>query len=332
MTKPVKKVVLLHQQLLDPNAEDQIDTLVQVNSVRKALEQLDFYVFVEEFSLNNLDSLFSKIKLCSPEFVFNLVETEGKYLHLAPLFLEFYSIPYSGCSSESTYLTTNKVLAKLMLRQFNLPTANWFSLDSKVGEREMLNKKVIIKSIVEDASINIDDSSVSVFSSLEMMQTEIQNKNNKYNDKFFIEEYIDGREFNISIIGSSENPLVLPLAEMQFINFPEDKEKIISHSAKWDDSTFEYQNTLRTFDFETSDKSLLKKLEAISLKCWEIFGLNGYARIDFRVDKYNKPWILEINANPGISEDSGFVAAANKSGLSYTDMIKVIINNLRKLK
>ena len=125
----------------------------------------------------------------------------------------------------------------------------------------------------------------------------------------FIEEYIDGREFNISLIGTSNAPLILPYAEIKFLNFPPEKSKIVGYDAKWDKNSFEYQNTVRSFEFNKTDQSLLDNLKYLALKCWEVFRIDGYARVDFRVDSKGIPYILEINVNPCISPDSGFFAA-----------------------
>ncbi len=332
MSQPLKRAVLLHQQIVDPKAQDQIDTLTQIENVDKALIELGYVTLIKEFIPENTEMLFAEIKGFNPDFVFNLVEMEGKFLHLAPTLLEFYKVSYSGCSSDATYTTTNKVLAKVLLRQVGLATADWYESTPFADASKLLNKQVIVKSIVEDASVNIDDSSVSVFEDKEKLESFILAKNNKFNDNFFAEEYIDGREFNVSIIGSAENPMVLPIAEIKFIDFPADKAKIVSYSAKWDESTFEYQNTVRSFNFKPTDAKLLENLKKMSLKCWHLFKLNGYARVDFRVDNNNKPWILEVNANPGIAEDSGFVASAKENGWTYSQMVEQIINNIKAPK
>ncbi|MEI7941952.1 MAG: ATP-grasp domain-containing protein [Candidatus Riflemargulisbacteria bacterium] len=332
MSPPLKRAVLLHQQIVDPKAQDQIDTLIQIDNVDKALISLGYVTLIKEFSPENTEMLFMDIKGFNPDFVFNLVEMEGRFLHLAPTLLEFYNVAYSGCSSAATYTTTNKVLAKVLLRQFGLTTADWYELTPFVDASNLLNKQVIVKSTVEDASINIDDFSVRIFETKEELESFIISRNMQFSDNFFAEEYIDGREFNVSIIGSTENPMVLPIAEIKFVNFPPDKAKIVSYSAKWDESTFEYQNTVRSFSFKPADAKLLENLKKISLKCWYIFKLNGYARVDFRVDKNNMPYILEVNANPGIAEDSGFVASSTENGWTYSQMVEQIINNIKAPK
>ena len=99
----------------------------------------------------------------------------------------------------------------------------------------------------------------------------------------------------------------------------------VGYRAKWDEGSFEYGSTPRSFDFPPDDAALLATLKRLSLACWEIFGLRGYARVDFRVDAEGKPWVLEINTNPCLSPDAGFMAAAGRAGLSRNDVVRRII-------
>jgi D-alanine-D-alanine ligase len=144
---------------------------------------------------------------------------------------------------------------------------------------------------------------------------------------FFAEEYIDGREFNVSMTGPSGHGKVLAIAEMLFKDWPLDELKIVGYKAKWDENSSEYKNTVRTFDFPESDKPLLEKIGQISTSCWNLFpGLRGYVRIDLRV-KDKIPYVLEINANPCISRDAGFIAAAHYAGMSDEQVIRNIIKD-----
>ena len=151
----------------------------------------------------------------------------------------------------------------------------------------------------------------------------------KHADKpYFFEEYIGGREFNISILGGLSGPEVLPIPEIIFENYPAGKPKIIGYSAKWDESSFEYHNTNRVFGLEKTEPKLAVSLKQICLKSWNLFGLKGYVRVDLRVDENGKPWILEINSNPCLSADAGFYAASLEAGYEFTLVIKRIIEDI----
>jgi len=144
---------------------------------------------------------------------------------------------------------------------------------------------------------------------------------------FFVEQFIDGREFNISVLAGENGPTVLPPAEIIFKDYPEGKPNIVGYDAKWNMESFEYNNTPRSFDFPTKDAQLIEELMDISARCWNLFDLKGYARVDFRVGIDGKPYVLEINANPCLSPDSGFYAAVQKAGLTFEEAIERIIKD-----
>ncbi len=142
----------------------------------------------------------------------------------------------------------------------------------------------------------------------------------------FAEEYIDGREFNISLLLTDDGVQILPHAEIHFDNYPPDKYKIVDYEAKWVHDSFAYENTNRSFSFTQEDRPILDEIDRISLQLWDIFKLNGYARIDFRV-KNNEVFVLEVNANPCISIYSGFMAAVREYGLSFSQALDIIIKH-----
>jgi len=180
-----------------------------------------------------------------------------------------------------------------------------------------------VKPSREDASVGINDENVFKGSD----QGILDRFRNRWGDHFFIEEFITGREFNLSVLGGPHGPEVLSPAEILFKDFPAGKPTIVGYAAKWDESTFEYQNTIRTFDFPESDYPMLEQLKEICHRCWSAFHLRGFARVDFRVDQNNQPYVLEINANPCISPDSGFYNAALRSGYTFTQVVQRIIND-----
>jgi D-alanine-D-alanine ligase len=117
---------------------------------------------------------------------------------------------------------------------------------------------------------------------------------------------------------------VLPIAELRFQDFPAGKPRIVGYAAKWDTTSFEYRNTVRSFEVEAE---LAGRARELALHCWELFALGGYARVDFRVDSGGRPWILEINANPCLSPDAGFAAAAAEAGIDFDTMIAALLED-----
>jgi D-alanine-D-alanine ligase len=158
----------------------------------------------------------------------------------------------------------------------------------------------------------------------------MDNRKEKLGGYCYAEAYIDGREFNIALISDKSGVKVLPIAEMLFKDYAPGKLRIVDYKAKWNADSFEYNNTIRKFDFPDDDSPLISSLREISLQCWNIFSLRGYARVDFRVDNNGKPWVLEINTNPCLSPDAGFAAALTQAKIKYHEAIGLIIDNAIK--
>ncbi|HBB18312.1 MAG TPA: D-alanine--D-alanine ligase, partial [Syntrophus sp. (in: bacteria)] len=97
--------------------------------------------------------------------------------------------------------------------------------------------------------------------------------------------------------------------------------------SKWEEGSFEFNHTPRSFTFPETDAPLLLRLKELALRCWNLFDLRGYARVDFRVDKEGRPWILEVNANPCLSPDAGFLAATLHANLTFEEVLERIIGD-----
>ena len=96
-------------------------------------------------------------------------------------------------------------------------------------------------------------------------------------------------------------------------------------TSKWDETSDAY-DTQRRFDFPEEDEAAIAAIRVAALISWRKFRCKGYARADFRLDATGKPWLLEINPNPGIAPDSGFVAAVHRAGLAIEDVIARLIH------
>jgi hypothetical protein len=123
------------------------------------------------------------------------------------------------------------------------------------------------------------------------------------------------------------SPEALPPAEILFSAYPPDKPRIVGHRAKWQADSFEYQNTPRRFDFDAADGPLLDQLRDLARRCWTLFGLGGWVRVDFRVDAAGRPWILEVNTNPCLSPDAGFAAALHRASVPFDEAIRRILED-----
>ncbi|MEE4116398.1 MAG: ATP-grasp domain-containing protein [Marinilabiliaceae bacterium] len=319
----MKKIHILTNELSEKPTMDELDVLVQAEAVREALLSLGYDTSTGTMG-SDLKRARNSILKAEADIVFNLVESIdniAELIHLAPSLLRSMGIPFTGSGPEAMILTSNKIFAKKIMKWNSIPTPGWFTVnESWRGES---SHTYIAKPLYEDASVGIDDSSLfSGNNPVKLIEYGL-----KYGASFFAEEFIPGREFNISVLAGDSGPVVLPPAEIIFRDYPESKPAIVGYKAKWDESSFEYNNTLRSFDFPEEDNDLIEELRRISSMCWTVFDLRGYARIDFRVDKPGNPYVLEVNANPCLSPDSGFFAAVEKAGWNFTDAIQRILND-----
>lgn len=320
------KIAILHAQLALDAPQDEQDVLAQVAAVSEALESLGHTPITVPLSLD-LNTGSANLQQIQPDLVFNLVESlagSGQFIYFAPTLLQFLKIPYTGASANAMFLTSNKILTKERLFSKGIPTPGWATGQDILQNGVSFEPPYIIKPVWEDASVGLDEKSI-VYDK-EKLNSVLKEKIDRFGE-CFVEGFIPGREFNISIITGKNGPQVLPHAEIVFKDFPEGKPHIVDYLAKWDTDSFEYQNTVRSFDFLSEDAPLLNELTQITRQCWDLFDLRGYARVDFRVDEQNRPWVLEVNANPCISPDSGFVAAAERAGMSFEQVIDRIIQN-----
>lgn len=316
------KVALVYSGAADDSADNQ-DTLVQLEEISAILKSLNIETYELAFneSVGEVERDLLRIK---PDFVFNLVETlngTDSLIYLAAALYEMMEIPYTGCNAISLALLASKIRQKKMLLHAGLPTADFIYDES---ETDFSGGPWIVKSDSEHASVGMN--SDSVVQTVAEAKQKIEQKKLAFGGEWFAERFIDGREFNLSLLPTKNGKLrVLPPAEICFVNFPKDKPKIVDYAAKWDADSDVYQATQRSFEFAPNDQNLLLKLESMCHQCWHIFGLNGAARIDFRIDPNGNPWILEINANPCLSSDAGFMVATEKAKLSAQDVIKSLM-------
>lgn len=319
----MKKVIILHNRI-ETNTADELDVLDQQELVSKACNSLGY----EVQSLTVGDDIKTDLAIVAaaqPDLVFNLVEAtwgKGELIYFAPAILNAYKIPYTGVPLDALFITTNKVLAKKMMLKDQLPTAPFFTID----DIELLDsqKKYIVKPIWEEGSVGISEELI-----FTLADTDKVNRIKEMTiSQYFIEEFIEGREFNVSILAGENGPEVLPPAEMIFSDYFNDKPKIVGYKAKWDETSEEYKQTNRSFGTLENNPLLKQTLVDICIKSWKAFNLHGYARIDFRVDECDNAYILEINGNPCIAPDSGFIAASESLGYTRPQIIERIINDL----
>ena len=284
----------------------------------------------------DLSRLKTELQSDRPDAVLNLAESvaaSDRLQVLVPLLLEEMRLPFTGCRSGAMLLSNDKIACKQWLGAHNLPVPSCVRLAGDQAaawpETPFLSDRGdwLVKAVSAHASLHLDDASVLRGATIEQVAEKIRADQNAHGIAFFAEQFIDGREFNISLLGRPNGGVdVLPPAEIDFSTLPAGNEKIVGYAAKWAEESDEYAGTVRTFCFPERDIALIAELQSLSEKTWHAMNLSGYARVDYRVDDAGRPYILEINTNPCLTPGAGFPAAAERAGFSYSQLIRRILD------
>lgn len=321
-----RRVVVCYGAVPAGAPPDEQDVLIEVQAVAVALERLGYEVEPLALTLD-LEAARRQLARQRPLLVFNLVESiagSGRLVHVAPALFDELGLPYTGAPLAAMFLSSNKLIGKRLLASNGLPTPAWWPAAGS-GQSPDLLCPWIVKSVWEHASIGLDDKSLVNDSAA--LATMLAERRAQCGGDCFAEAYIDGREFNLALLVGTNGLEVLPPAEIRFADFPPGKPKIVGYAAKWDTESFEYRHTQRSFVFAPADLPLLNRLAELALRCAALFEVRGYARVDFRVDGSGQPWVLEMNANPCLAPDAGFVAAARQTGLGFDDIVERIMED-----
>jgi D-alanine-D-alanine ligase len=298
---------------------DEIDTLLSAEAVARALGELGFAteIVAVDLDLNH----FLALKRRDPLLVFNLVDAvrgDGRLAPVIPSMLDAVGLNYTGAHSDACLETLSKVATKLKLAREGLPTPG-FSVD---GARLDPEAKVIVKAVWEHGSLGLDEGSVVKGADAARV---IADRGARFGTEHFAESFVEGREFNLSLLEERGRATVLPIAEILFEDWREGRPRIVGYDAKWTPDSAAYIGTPRRFGLEAENPELAAKLASLARACWQLFALTGYARVDFRLDAQGEPAILEVNMNPCLSPDAGYAAAAKEAGYLYEAMIGAIV-------
>jgi D-alanine-D-alanine ligase len=304
----------------------EVGVLEEREHVQGALQQVGYKATL--FNMNgDIQRLLDFIKQKQPDVIFNLCESIGNEsiheMHVAGLY-ELLGVPYTGAPAFALGTCLNKARTKEILTYHGIKTPR-FAIYKNIGEltEDGLGLKfpIIVKPSREDASVGIENTSlVEDFSSL---RKRVRFIFNQFDQPALVEEYINGRELNVGIIGN-KRPTALPISEIDFSGLPNEFPKIVTYNAKWMQGTPEYVGTVGVCPANLPVE-LEKRLKEIALKCYRLMGLRDYGRIDIRLDKNSNPYVLEVNPNPDLSDDAGFARSARAYGLSFEDTIAKIV-------
>jgi len=257
-----------------------------------------------------------------PHVVINLCEGAFGDSHLemnVPCLLELLRIPYTGSPPLALGMCQNKGLTKDVLRSNRIPTPRYRILNSFEEWKGEIAYPLFVKPLKEDASLGITSESF-VRSDVEL-KSRVEFLIGRYDQPAIVEEYVDGRELNVSIFGS-ERPEALPISEIKF-EFEGDKPKIVDYSAKWIKESEEYKRTTPVCPADL-DHLVRDRVEKTALMAYKVLCCRDYARVDIRL-KDDVPYVLEVNPNPDISPEGGFARSLAKAGIPFREFVQKII-------
>ncbi len=291
----------------------------EIKKVRNGLKK--YYAEVRTLAIDrDVQKTIKKITSYKPGAIFNFVESvEGiaSYEYCMAGLFELLGFQYTGNIPSCLGNCLNKSRTKNILRSYgiNTPASITVKKSEKVTAKDInLTYPLILKLLNEDASIGISEFSVvKDFRSLNKHLLFLQKT---YKQDVLIEEYIEGRELNVAVLGGT----VLPVSEIIFKGLPDQLPRIVTYDGKWMQNSVYFKYTNPECPARLN-KQLLKKVEEISLAAFDAMNCRDYARVDLRLDKKNKPYVIEVNPNPDISTDSGFARAARAAGIEYPELL-----------
>ncbi len=229
-------------------------------------------------------------------------------------------IPYTGCNSAALSLTLDKVKTKVIMKAEGINTPDFQLLNPDTISMFRLSYPCIVKPRGEDASHG--QSEKNVVHDFASLKEQVTNISNSYGGQALVEEFIDGREFNITVLGNSKCT-VLPVSEINY-SLPHGMPRILTFAAKWQPGSLYFQGTNVTCPAKIETENQ-ERLTEIGLAAFRLLGCQGYARVDMRFDNKGRLHVLEVNANPDISPGSGSARQAEAAGMTYTQFTDKIL-------
>jgi len=278
---------------------------------------------------DKVDPLVKALTKYQPDIVVNLAESfagrSALESNVAAL-LNLLGLRYTGSSPAGLMLAGDKTLTKKVLTFHGILTARFATVfRGAVDWAGDINFPLILKPPQEDASLGITQKSI-VNDVQELLQT-ISSLQTEYQSPVLAEEFIDGREFYVGVLGNSDAQ-ALPIMELDFSGFPKGMPKIASWEAKWgddgDEKGAEFEGTKSVFPRDLSDE-LTERMQKVAIDAFHALRLRDYARVDLRVNAKEEIYVIEVNPNCYLEKKAEFASAAKKSGLEYPALIDRII-------
>ncbi len=324
-------LLLVHEALIPPEDvsglnESEIDRFRTEHNVLAALQNLGHAVEVVGLG-DELTALRRGIRDFRPHIVFNLLdEFSGvdSYDAYVVAYLELKRQRYTGCNPRGMMISRDKVLTKRVLSSHRIATPRFhlFPFGRRFREPRRLVFPLFVKSATEDASLGI--AQASVVDDMQSLRERVEFIHEHVQTDALVEEYIDGREFYIGVLGN-QRLTTFPVWEMDFGNLTRAEARIATRAVKWN-SKYQTRHGISTHAAKDLSDEQSRKLERLARRIYRALHMSGYARLDLRMREDGKVFLLEANANPDLTCGEDFAESAAATGLDYEPLIKRIVS------
>ncbi|MFO0596936.1 MAG: ATP-grasp domain-containing protein [Myxococcaceae bacterium] len=317
---PPLKISVLHYQPsgdpMDPVVEDVMAALKSLGHVTTPMAVHD-----------RVFDLLQQIEKQKPDLVFNVCETFADDYRLevnVAAVLEMARVNFTGSGTAGLLLAQDKILTKQLLEYHEVNTPNFLTFDGEAFEAfGRMNFPLIVKPARSDASIGIGQHSV--VKDWDELTRRVREIRKTLNDEALAEEFIDGREVYVGVIGPSQRPEILPIVELDWGQWNPDLPKVSDREVKFGDGS---EHSPHLVIAEQISPELKARIERSALLAYRALKIRDYARVDFRIsNKTGEPFVLEVNPNPYLEKDSELGMAAESRGLSYPQLIATILES-----
>ncbi len=259
-----------------------------------------------------------------PDVVLNLCDCprgDSALEPALPYLLDLLGVPYTGAGGAALALCRDKAAAKRMLVAAGIPTPPFVVVPPGRRPVEPPGLPAIVKPLLEDASCGIGNDSV--VHTRRALAAQVRFIHRRYRQPALVEAFIDGRELNVSVVGN-DPPRALPAGEIDFSRMPEGLPRIVGFDAKWRPGCAEDEGS-RPMAARPLPRVVRAALRRHALAAVSLTGCRDYARVDFRLDRRLRPFVLEVNPNPDLSPNAGLAMAWKRAGGSWPGLVIRIV-------
>ena len=330
VVKKLRVLALMHDYLVPPNDVRGIDvvkprwkTEYDVTNTLAAMGH-DVYMVGLGAELGVIRTTMAEVK---PHLAFNLMEAfheVGTFDQNVVSHLELLRLRYTGCNPRGMILSRDKALAKkiLVYDGIPVPTCLVIPLGHPPRRPATLTYPLIVKSLTQDASYGISQASV-VTNDTKLAQR-VAYVHDGLGTDAIVEQYIEGRELYVGVLGN-DDPHAFPVWEMKFTDMPDTLHRIATARVKWS-TAYQSKHGIRCGSARLRRRGLAESIQRLAVLTFRALQMNGYGRIDIRLDADGQPWVLEANANPQLAYGEDFAESAHHDGVPYDALLQRILD------